>query len=210
MPAHYEVVKGIPLPARLGGHPALDFCNTWTGWDGKDTGDYLKGYDHLAVWAGFVGLLPPDRVTLLRRQANRQSRAALAVLDRTWRFRTSLYEVLRNGAIGPDLDAVAREIHTAAAALRLRPADAAINWEIGTEAGLAAPLLVAAWSAGELLTSPGRSLVRACPGAGCGWLFLDRRGRRRWCTMATCGNREKVRRFAARQQADVHGDVHPR
>jgi predicted RNA-binding Zn ribbon-like protein len=41
--------------------------------------------------------------------------------------------------------------------------------------------------------------VKACPGDSCGWLFLDPRGRRRWCIMATCGNRSKVRAHAARQ-----------
>jgi predicted RNA-binding Zn ribbon-like protein len=53
-------------------------------------------------------------------------------------------------------------------------------------------------AAGELLTSPEPRVVRACPGRGCGWLFLDRRGRRRWCDMAVCGNRAKARRHAAR------------
>lgn len=39
---------------------------------------------------------------------------------------------------------------------------------------------------------PGR--IRAC--GRCGWLFLDssRGGRRRWCSMSTCGNREKASR----------------
>jgi predicted RNA-binding Zn ribbon-like protein len=36
--------------------------------------------------------------------------------------------------------------------------------------------------------------IRACN--RCGWLFLDssRGGRRRWCSMTTCGNREKASR----------------
>lgn len=36
--------------------------------------------------------------------------------------------------------------------------------------------------------------VRTC--GRCGWLFLDssRGGRRRWCSMSTCGNREKANR----------------
>ncbi|MGW5195753.1 CGNR zinc finger domain-containing protein, partial [Kribbella sp. NPDC004138] len=44
-----------------------------------------------------------------------------------------------------------------------------------------------------------RAHVRTCP--SCGWLFLDPRGRRRWCSMATCGNRAKVRAHAARTAA---------
>ena len=37
----------------------------------------------------------------------------------------------------------------------------------------------------------------------CGWLFLDtsRSGRRRWCSMQSCGNRAKARRFYARATA---------
>jgi predicted RNA-binding Zn ribbon-like protein len=35
----------------------------------------------------------------------------------------------------------------------------------------------------------------------CGWVFADPSGRRRWCSMAWCGNRSKVRRHAARARA---------
>ena len=39
-----------------------------------------------------------------------------------------------------------------------------------------------------------RERLRSCP--RCGWLFLDtsRGGKRRWCSMRVCGNREKVSR----------------
>ena len=41
--------------------------------------------------------------------------------------------------------------------------------------------------------------VRLCRGPDCGWLFLDesRNQGRKWCTMETCGNRAKARRFYA-------------
>ncbi|MFH9585335.1 CGNR zinc finger domain-containing protein [Streptomyces luteogriseus] len=32
-----------------------------------------------------------------------------------------------------------------------------------------------------------RFTVRRCPGQDCGWLFLDESGRRRWCSLVTCG-----------------------
>jgi predicted RNA-binding Zn ribbon-like protein len=41
--------------------------------------------------------------------------------------------------------------------------------------------------------------VTRCPGRGCGWLFLNLSGRRRWCSMSTCGSREKMRRLHARR-----------
>lgn len=41
--------------------------------------------------------------------------------------------------------------------------------------------------------------VSRCPGRGCGWLFLDTSGRRRWCSMSTCGSRDKMRRLHQRR-----------
>ncbi len=42
--------------------------------------------------------------------------------------------------------------------------------------------------------------IRVCANDTCRWLFYDesRSGRRRWCDMATCGNRAKARRHRAR------------
>ena len=60
------------------------------------------------------------------------------------------------------------------------------------------PVLTAAT---DLLTSGSRGLVRQCEDAGCGWLFLDRSNARtrRWCSMADCGNRNKVRNYYRRE-----------
>jgi predicted RNA-binding Zn ribbon-like protein len=59
-------------------------------------------------------------------------------------------------------------------------------------------------SAAELLVSGAADDVRECASETCSWLFLDRSPRRsrRWCSMKTCGNRDKVRRFYARQRAE--------
>jgi predicted RNA-binding Zn ribbon-like protein len=48
---------------------------------------------------------------------------------------------------------------------------------------------------------PRLARVRMCPGRDCGWLFLDASGRRRWCSMTTCGSREKMRRMYERRRA---------
>jgi predicted RNA-binding Zn ribbon-like protein len=200
LPAHYEVVDGLRLPARISGHPALEFCNTWAGWDGQAAVEYLAGYEHLVVWAGFAGTLRPDQVRLLRQRARGSAAAAASVLERARAFRANLYAVLRDPARAAAWPAVADQIAAAAQTLHLHRADRTIRWEIEPAADLSAPLAAAAWSAGELLTSPALGRVRACAGAGCGWLFLDPTGRRRWCVMATCGNREKARRFAARHK----------
>jgi predicted RNA-binding Zn ribbon-like protein len=51
-----------------------------------------------------------------------------------------------------------------------------------------------ALDAARLLGSDDRARVRICPGPGCGGRFFDdsAAGRRRWCSMAVCGNRHKA------------------
>jgi predicted RNA-binding Zn ribbon-like protein len=45
--------------------------------------------------------------------------------------------------------------------------------------------------------------LRICANDGCRWVFEDtsRTGRRRWCSMASCGNRAKAARHRARKRA---------
>jgi predicted RNA-binding Zn ribbon-like protein len=196
-------VSGYQLPRRYGGHPALEFCNTWAGWGEPPAPnrEWLKDYDRFAVWAGHVELLPPETVARLRRSPSP------AVLARAREFRSALYAVLTEGDPA-GFAVVAALAHRAAARARL--VDGEINgeangevngepvarWELPVTPEL--PLLAVARSAAELLCSDDRRFVRACPGHDCGWLFLDRRGRRRWCSMDSCGNRAKVRAHAAR------------
>jgi predicted RNA-binding Zn ribbon-like protein len=53
-----------------------------------------------------------------------------------------------------------------------------------------------------LLGDPARiARLHRCPGRACGWVFLDMSGRRRWCSMQTCGSREKMRRMYERKRA---------
>jgi predicted RNA-binding Zn ribbon-like protein len=197
-------VHGVVLPAKFAGHQALEFCNTWAGWNGGESGDYLKSYEHLAVWAGWQGLLDDRTVAALRRQARADDEVARAELDRARRFRVSLYRVLVSGPTGRPWRAVAADIELAAERSRLvaRPQTQGpiATWSVEGGRGFDAPRLAVAAVAGDLLTSPVVRQVRSCPGEGCGWLFLDPTGRRRWCSMATCGNREKARRFAERRR----------
>jgi predicted RNA-binding Zn ribbon-like protein len=46
--------------------------------------------------------------------------------------------------------------------------------------------------------------LRVCDNATCRWVFFDSSptGRRRWCDMATCGNRAKAARHRARARSD--------
>jgi predicted RNA-binding Zn ribbon-like protein len=196
-------VDGMPMPAPLSGHPALDFCNTWAGWDGVTPGDYLRSYDHLVVFAVGWELIDDDAAADLRERAASQRGGARGALEAARRFRGSLYRVLTRPGPGPDLDVVADAVRRAVDAAELEPAGRRYRWSLPASAGLRVPLHAVARSVSELLTSPDAGAVGVCPGDGCGWLFLDRAGRRRWCTMSTCGNRAKARRFSERQRTRV-------
>jgi predicted RNA-binding Zn ribbon-like protein len=197
---HYVIVDGLRLPAALAGHPALDFCNTRAGWNGGVEGEYLAGYDHLAVWAGFAGLLTADRVEKVRARARCHPAAARGALRRAHAVRDRIYRAVLSPEDAEVVDALAEDAATAMRHVRLSLIDGVPAWRVDEAAGLTAPTVGVVWSAVHLLTSADRGLVQACPGEGCGWLFLDRSGRRVWCTMATCGNRAKAKRFADRRR----------
>jgi predicted RNA-binding Zn ribbon-like protein len=60
------------------------------------------------------------------------------------------------------------------------------------------------------LTAGHPERVKVCASDTCQWIFYDdsRTSRRRWCDMATCGNRAKAARHRARERAAVQaGDV---
>jgi predicted RNA-binding Zn ribbon-like protein len=59
----------------------------------------------------------------------------------------------------------------------------------------------------EELASGHPERVRVCANDRCRWVFYDasRAGRRRWCDMASCGNRAKAARHRARQRAGDPG-----
>ncbi|WP_328341251.1 ABATE domain-containing protein [Streptomyces violaceus] len=178
------------LPWSTSGHPALEFCNTYAGWGGERLpgSDWLRGYATLAVWAGHLDLIEDRQVTRLREQALRQPAEAAAVLAEARRLRTDLYSCLTDPRDGRAFKAVAAAVEDAARlSVFTRGEDGLGRWQPSPSAGLRLPVCAVARSAGELLADPRRFTVRGCPSRDCGWLFLDESGRRRWCSLATCG-----------------------
>jgi predicted RNA-binding Zn ribbon-like protein len=197
-----DEADGLVIPARLAGHPALDFCNTFAGWGEPDGGDYLKTFDHLAVWAGAAGLIDDTSVSRLRRRAAKEPSASKSELRRALSLRGALYRVCTERLTsGRAWDTVTSEAEAAMRAMVLVPAGDGAEWRLPERLGLALPGMAVGRSAADLLTSADLRAIGRCPGEQCGWLFLDPSGRRRWCTMAVCGNRAKVRRFAERVRA---------
>ena len=100
---------GVELPADLGGHPALELCNTRAGWDEDDAKEYLAGYRHLVALARAVGLVSPPAAAMLPEDAR-------DVYARALRFRDALYVTLRDPAPSAAWDDVAAEVERAACA----------------------------------------------------------------------------------------------
>ncbi|MEE1939476.1 CGNR zinc finger domain-containing protein [Streptomyces sp. TRM 70361] len=173
-------------PRPLIGEPlSLDLLNTrWR--EGAAERDLLTGTGGLAVWlesAGLAARCTADEETLA---AVRQAREALAAAvtdpaEPSGEARAALNDVLAHGRV--------RRVLSPGG-----PRD-----EVETDR----PARLAAWLAADdylrlLRTDPTR--IRACAHPDCVLHFFDtsQNRRRRWCSMAACGNRAKATRHYAR------------
>jgi predicted RNA-binding Zn ribbon-like protein len=186
-----------------GGALCLDFVNT-LGDRPRCTEEHLRDWTDLAAWGAQAGLLSGLELSRLRAGGGPDAERAF---DRALTLRERLYGLFGALAAGRapgrrDLAFVNDAIASALAHLRLEKHGDGFAW--GWAAGTA-PLDRVLWSVvrstADLLVSPERTAVRECASGTCSWLFIDRSPtrRRRWCSMKTCGNRDKVRRFYERQ-----------
>lgn len=191
-----------------GGRPCLDFCNTLSSTSGEHVSTYLD----LVAFALQSQLITPSQADRLQRLAHDHPSDAHAVASRARELREAIRSVV-TAAIdkaAPPADGLARltrELGEALAHAGLRYDDHthAYTWMwTGVELNLEAPLWPILRSAADVLTSErDRALLRECGGETCHWLFIDttRNRTRQWCSMASCGNREKARRHYQRRRA---------
>jgi predicted RNA-binding Zn ribbon-like protein len=179
----------------IGGNLALDFVNT-VAYRPSAPRDDLPNAATFCQWARQAGLLERKSIHFSSKQFRefRQVREELHVLFHSLAHGASPSNHLlaplnvRLAAIAPK-----RQILAEKGALTW-------GWDLPRDdpGRILATLLS---SAADLLVSGHAPRVRQCEDATCGWLFLDRSqaGRRRWCSMADCGNRAKVRTHYQRQ-----------
>jgi predicted RNA-binding Zn ribbon-like protein len=194
--------KVTPETAHLwGGRLCLDFANSV---DWSQDGVPLGGDTEV--------LVTPSALVRWGRRLDLVGRAAAGEdeLGRVLALRLAVYRAFAAIATGAppspaDLERIRAEHAEAVAAGRPAARDGgwAYTWPRGDAASIRHAV---AADAAALLSGPGR--VRRCPGRDCHWLFLDSSGRRRWCSMSTCGSRDKMRRLYRRQrQASLPGSV---
>lgn len=192
----------------LGGAPCLDFVNTldWRESDGPI--DWFAGYGDLIAWAVRGGVLDAAGAGRLRARAGRDPAGAAEALARARALREAMHAIFAariDGRRTPPkaLAALNAALGDAPPRRALVTLSGGFAWARGpTTEGFDAPSHAAIWSAGDLLASDRLERLRRCADPVCGWLFLDesRSGRRRWCSMADCGNRAKARRHHARHR----------
>ncbi|MCU1392434.1 MAG: hypothetical protein JWM34_862 [Ilumatobacteraceae bacterium] len=188
----------------VGGHVALDFTNTVGGYK-RERVERLNAYADLLAWASAAHLLDASEAETLAALAAHDPAGAAAVLAATRDQREALHRWLRAAATGDQSEAadrarVAGDITSALGAARLATTSSSEGvWTVTIdEVGLALPSRRAAIATNALLSGEEWHHVALC--GRCSWLFLDPSPsrRRRWCSMATCGNRAKAARHHAR------------
>jgi predicted RNA-binding Zn ribbon-like protein len=191
-------VDGIWLPERVSGHPALELNNTVGGWGFDPPREYLVDYTAFVTLARDVEVVSASESIALLTSAQASPNTARAVLRDVKRLRVAMHGVTLSDSTDAAAD-LHRFVTTAVRASHYtRDLTGALRLDGGT--GLRMPLHRFVLSLSALLEQHPRSAIRTCADPRCGWLFLDPTGRRRWCEMAVCGNRAKVRRYAERHR----------
>jgi len=173
----------------VGGRPCLDLVNTvsWRG-DASRFEDHLKSSEDCLVWCRRAGVVADEEATELAR---------LDVRSPLLTLRSALTRHLVD-ADQPVLERLRPYIDNALRHSDLVQHGKHAAWEVTVLTG-ATPAHRVALDLLDQLTNPPGPLGR-CADPACGWAYVDtsRGHRRRWCSSADCGNRERVRRHAAR------------
>jgi predicted RNA-binding Zn ribbon-like protein len=184
--------SGVPYWYWLGGRPALDFVNTRRERWRRDV-DCLLSVDEVVQWLVQAKLLPQPM------------RAPASVLGEARELREAIDSGVRAAVARTSVDPAAVDLIDDWLTLAgSRPALVTAGdgrARLSERSAVDSPrraLGMVAYDAARMLGLPAeRARVRICGSSTCSARFYDRSpaARRRWCSMAVCGNQEKARRF---------------
>lgn len=192
-----DTSPNLPAPLVLADHPALDLLNTKMMVKGQIC-DLLTGNEDAARWLGTIqfdssGELPAGgHGRLLGELRALRDCVELLVAARS-----------ENRVADPStLNAFLR--HVAPQLVWEQPGQPLLERFREPDAAKK-KLGQIAFAAAQLLAEGDFNLVRKCENPECSLMFYDRTKshKRRWCSMALCGNRHKVAEFRKRRQDAV-------
>lgn len=197
----------------------LSYVNTLS-WRGRETpSEALRDLAGLLAWLETSAGVDATAVRRIAKLARKQPKTAAQAFAEALALRETLYRLLSaNAADTPprrqDFARLQQAIADAPARRGLVRLAAGYAWQCDDLRLTASHLLTAVvWSAGDLLIASGqpnaRHRLRQCANDQCLWLFLDdsRSASRRWCDMASCGNRAKARRHYLKVKGVQRADV---
>jgi predicted RNA-binding Zn ribbon-like protein len=180
----------------VGNALCLDFTNT-VNVRPQPARDWLDSAEQAETWARAVG--QDAHASQISRQALEAARTLRETLY-------GIFEALTRAA-RPEPQHLEALLHAQADAVRtaeLAPAPEGFRLTWPADGSITPLVNEITDSAVTLLTHGPLERLGQCP--SCGWLFLDtsKNGRRRWCSMTTCGARDKARRHYRSQHAESH------
>jgi predicted RNA-binding Zn ribbon-like protein len=190
----------------VGGNVALDLANTLSG--RKTTPfEHLHAAADVVDWALHAGVVDEVRARRAKAAFQADPEAAGRTMERALHLRDAIYGIaaaIAHGGTAPNRDLAALKdfVRKAIGSAELVPGNGGgYRFDFSAapiEISLLGPI---AWSALELLAAGHFDRLKQCANDTCGWLFLDhsKNNSRRWCDMATCGNRTKAKRHRQRQ-----------
>jgi predicted RNA-binding Zn ribbon-like protein len=181
---------------QLADDPALDFVNTLAR---NESGlyEYLETDGDVVAWLQVMGFLDAKEQPSFRK-------GALVTAARS--LRDTIRKLIAQKKDGKRVDVAALNSFLGHARYHVNlvrrahgQLDVVHDYERSSPEQLLSPV---AQAAAELLATGEFELVRKCESDDCVLWFYDRTKahRRRWCSMAMCGNRHKVANFRARQK----------
>lgn len=188
-------------PPLLGGRLAVDFANT------SPSGRFLS-------WPEFVSFLASGQIVSSERAAQlltlplSEAQAVDRVLLKVLRLRESLRAIFSALVAKEKIPSAWMEPLNEILRVTEGHDELVLDrgmWRmefVAREGGLDWLLAAIARSGAEIIVEGERAPVRRCANPNCGLFFYDasRTRRRRWCSMALCGNRHKVATFARRRK----------
>ena len=191
-----------PLPS-VGGRLALDFANVPSFPAAPARG---LSWEELIVFLQASRIVSAERGSALLALSGSDPDAAQTLLSRSMDLRDSLRKIF--GAMVGKEEIVPEWTEPINRILRITEGHdelvlAGNSWKMefmAREGGLDWLLAAIARSAAEIIVEGAQARVRICANPVCGLFFSDhsRTHRRRWCSMAVCGNRHKVASFTRR------------